>query len=107
MPCSEWNHLVGIVDTEAGKVDFYNNGTLVASQTCQQGGSIDTGNSTFVIGKGVETVGNSCIMNTFCGLIDEVELYNGLQNSLISDNKPDHAVDMNYDIEKRYGNNIL
>ena len=107
MACSEWNHLVGIVDTEAGKVDFYNNGQLLASKTCQQGGNIETGNGTFVIGKGVETVGNGCIMNTFCGLIDEVELYNGLQTSLITDNTPEHAVDMNYDIEKRYGNNIL
>lgn len=108
MPCSKWNHLVGIVNTEEGKVEFYNNGTLVASQTCTQGGDIDTGNSTFVIGKGVETVGSgTCIMNTFCGLIDEVELYNGLESSLITDITPENEVDMNYNIEKRYGNNIL
>lgn len=106
MPCSVWNHLVATVDTEAGEVKFYNNGTLVASKTGLSG-DIDTGNSTFVIGKGVETVGSSCIMNTFCGLIDEVELYNGLQSSLITDNTPENAVDMNYDIERRYGNNIL
>lgn len=108
MPCSKWNHLVGIVNTEEGKVEFYNNDTLVASQTCTQGGDIDTGNSTFVIGKGVETVlPENCIMNTFCGLIDEVELYNGVESSLITDNKPENEVDMNYNIEKRYGNNIL
>lgn len=106
IPCSEWSHLVVTIDGKAGKVSFYRNGQKVSEKTCPAG-EIELGNSAWVIGKDLGGADGNCYLNTFCGLIDEVKVYNGIQASELTDNAPSNPVDMNYDIERRYGNNIL
>lgn len=106
MPCSEWNHLVAVINGDEGKVTLYNNGVKVAERT-SPAGDIELGNNAFVIGKDLGGPAGNCYLNTFCGLIDEVKVYNGIKQEELADNTPANAVDMNYDIERRYGNNIL
>lgn len=107
--CAEWSHLVATVDTETGWVRLYNNGVEVASSTCASGSKIETGNGLFFIGKDIERriIESRYYLNTFCGLIDDVELINGINAGIISDNQPENETDFNYDPDRRYAGSLI
>lgn len=111
IPCYQWNHLVGVIHGSAASraerlISLYNNGQLIASTTVAT--SFNVGNAAFLIGKAVNDVRHDVfILNSFNGLIDDIQIYNGVQSSVINYNTPENAPELRYDPTTRYANNIL
>lgn len=95
LPRYKWNHLVATIDGPNKVCKLYNNGVEVGSRTC--GNSISTNVSTFYIGKSQTELKESNLfnLNTFNGIIDEIEIYNGINTDIINEMN-DSEVDMNY-----------
>ncbi len=101
----QWNHLVVTVDGVNKKVTMYNNGELVASERCQKG-AISGGNNTFYVGKSYQDIKSDVFfLNTFNGLIDNFEVYEGINTDIINE-KPENAPVFAYSPD-RYANDIL
>lgn len=111
LPCNKWSHLVGVIHGSATSRDertiaLYNNGQLMGSATMPS--SFKVGSSKFLIGKAANDVmQNGYLLNAFDGLIDDVQIFNGVQQSVLSDNTPDNAPILSYDPTVRYADNIL
>lgn len=74
MPCYEWSHLVAVVDGNSRKVTLYRNGKQVGQANCMN--TVDNSASKLTIGRDADASFNGPFMiNTFNGLIDEVEVY--------------------------------
>lgn len=81
-----WNHLVATIDIASKTCKLYNNGTAVGSASCN--GAISTGASDFYIGKSPATkMQDSFNLNTFCGIIDDIDIYNSANTGILN-NKP-------------------
>ena len=106
LPCYEWSHLVAVMDAANGKVTFYRNGQEIGSKSC--GSSIDAGNGNFQIGRNRNGVSmDKWRLDIFNGLIDDVELYNGVADaSVINATADNGAPDFNYD-PSHYANSLF
>lgn len=111
LPCYQWNHLVGTIHCSASSrserlISLYNNGELMASAMVPT--SFLVGNSRFLIGKAANDVKQDVfLLNSFNGLIDDIQIYNGVQASVVNDNVPENAPDLAYNASERYVDNIL
>lgn len=101
----QWNHLVVTVDADSRQVVMYNNGEQVATAKCQKGG-MNGGTEDFMVGKSSQDdkMGLFCL-NTYNGLIDDFEIYQGINSNIINE-KPANAPVLAYSAE-RYSNDIL
>lgn len=101
----QWNHLVATVDGVNKKVTLYNNGEFVASQNCVKG-EIIPGGSTLYVGKSyVEDKVDVFYLNTYNGLLDEFEIYDGIRTDILQE-KAENAPVLTYSPE-RYAGDIL
>jgi hypothetical protein len=111
LPCNKWSHLVGVIHGSASSradrtIALYNNGQLMASTTMAS--TFNVGSSKFLIGKAASDIKHDVfLLNAFDGLIDEIQIFNGVQQDVVSDNTPDHAPVITYDPAVRYADNIL
>lgn len=111
LPCNMWSHLVGVIHGSASSradrtISLYNNGQLMASNTAAT--TFNVGSSKFLIGKAASDIKQDVfLLNAFDGLIDEIQIFNGVQQDVVSDNTPDHAPVITYDPTVRYADNIL
>lgn len=105
LPRYQWNHLVATVDGVTQKVALYNNGELVASTKCSKG-EIKPGGSTLYVGKSyVEDKSDVFYLNTYNGLLDEFEIYDGIRKDILQE-KAENAPVLTYSPE-RYAGDIL
>lgn len=105
LPRYQWNHLVATVDGVNGKVTLYNNGELVASKNCTKG-EIKPGGSTLYVGKSyVEDKVDVFYLNTYNGLLDDFEIYDGIRTDILQE-KAENAPVLTYSPE-RYAGDIL
>ena len=94
LPLYQWNHLVATIDGTNKICKLYNNGEEVGSRTC--GSTITEGVADFYIGKErTEVKEGSFNLNTFNGIIDNIEIYNGIETSVITETT-DNDVDLTY-----------
>lgn len=101
----QWNHLVATVDGVNKKVTLYNNGELVASKNCTKG-KITPGGNTLYVGKSyVEDKVDVFYLNTYNGLLDEFEIYDGIRTDILQE-KAENAPVLTYSPE-RYAGDIL
>ena len=101
----QWNHLVATVDGVNKKVTLYNNGELVASKNCSKG-NITPGGSTLYVGKSyVEDKVDVFYLNTYNGLLDDFEIYDGIRTDILKE-KAENAPVLTYSPE-RYAGDIL
>lgn len=111
LPCYQWSHLVGTIHCSATTradrhLTLYNNGEEIASAIVPS--SFLVGGSSFLIGKSANDVkADNFLLNSFNGLIDDITIYNGVQQSVINDNTPEKSPDLTYNAAKRYTDNIL
>lgn len=104
LPRYQWNHLVVTFDGTTKQMVMYNNGVEVASVKCQK--TINGGNNTFYVGKSYQDIKSDVFcLNTFNGLIDNFEVYEGINTDVINE-KPENAPVFAYSPE-RYANDIL
>lgn len=101
----QWNHLVVTVDGVSRQVVMYNNGKQVATAKCQNGG-MNGGTENFLVGKSSQDdkMGLFCL-NTYNGLIDNFEIYKGINTAVINE-KAEHEPVFVYSPE-RYASDIL
>lgn len=105
LPRYQWNHLVATVDGVNRKVTLYNNGELVASKNCTKG-EINPGGNTLYVGKSyVEDKSDVFYLNTYNGLLDEFEIYDGIRTDILQE-KAENAPVLTYSPE-RYAGDIL
>lgn len=105
LPRYQWNHLVVTVDGVNKKVTLYNNGEFVASNPCSKG-KITPGGSTLYVGKSyVEDKSDVFYLNTYNGLLDEFEIYDGIRTDILQE-KAENAPVLTYSPE-RYAGDIL
>ena len=105
MPQYEWSHLVVTIDAD-GDAILYRNGVKKADNW---GATIDTGGSSFFIGKPRENlkVFDRYHANAFNGLIDDFEVYNKvLSESEIEAYTPQNEADLTIPAS-RHGNDIM
>lgn len=101
----QWNHLVATVDVANKMVTLYNNGESVASAKCSKG-KINPGGSTLYVGKSyVEDKSDVFYLNTYNGLLDEFEIYDGIRKDILQE-KAENAPVLTYSPE-RYAGDIL
>lgn len=101
----QWNHLVATVDGVNKMVTLYNNGESVASAKCSKG-KINPGGSTLYVGKSyVEDKSDVFYLNTYNGLLDEFEIYDGIRKDILQE-KAENAPVLTYSPE-RYAGDIL
>lgn len=101
----QWNHLVATVDGENKMVTLYNNGEEVASKNCIKG-KITPGGSTLYVGKSyVEDKVDVFYLNTYNGLLDDFEIYDGIRTDILKE-KAENAPVLTYSPE-RYAGDIL
>lgn len=104
LPRYQWNHLVVTFDGTTKKMKMYNNGVEVASSKCQA--TINGGNNTFYVGKSYQdSKSGEFFLNTFNGLMDNFEIYEGINTDVINE-KPENAPVFAYSPD-RYANDIL
>lgn len=105
LPRYQWNHLVATVDGINKMFTLYNNGELVASRNCKKG-EIKPGGSTLYVGKSyVEDKVDVFYLNTYNGLLDDFEIYDGIRTDIINE-KAENAPVLTYSPE-RYAGDIL
>ena len=94
MPLRTWSHLVATINTNEKKVTLYNNGVVVASAKCFS--PINVGESAFIIGKSFEEKKFDAFhLNTFNGLIDDLNIYNTvLSEAQIANAKPENKANL-------------
>lgn len=73
MPCYEWSHLVAVFDGDQKTLVLYRNGEEVGR--CKTMGTIDLTSPDMSIGKGPGGMTGSFAIDTFNGVIDEIELF--------------------------------
>ena len=90
----EWNHLVAVFDGTKKTVKLYNNGTEVASAKC--GNTFTSTSNEMFIGKSYTDVkADKCNLNTFNGLIDDLAIYDGVRDDIVSAS-PEHPAVLTY-----------
>ena len=105
LPRYQWNHLVVTVDTHIRSVVMYNNGKEVASIKCSKG-KFDMGDHELYVGKAYNDVKHGPFyLNTFNGLIDDFEVYAGINKNIISEKTEEKPL-LAYSSD-RYANDIL
>lgn len=101
----QWNHLVATVDGENKMVTLYNNGEKVESKNCIKG-KITPGGSTLYVGKSyVEDKVDVFYLNTYNGLLDDFEIYDGIRTDILNE-KAENAPVLTYSPD-RYAGDIL
>lgn len=73
LPCYEWSHLVAVFDGAEKKVSLYRNGKLVGEGKAMS--SLNVDGSLMCIGKGPGPVTGDFSIETFNGLIDDIEVF--------------------------------
>ena len=104
LPCYEWSHLVATVDAANCKVTFYRNGQVLGAAACTP--TFDVGDKEFCIGRSKEVVqGYGYNLNEFNGLIDDVDIYEGVLPYAEIAETTQAVPDMNYPAS-HYANDI-
>lgn len=110
LPCGKWNHIAAVADYTGKKTYLYLNGKLVGEGNNRYGAiAFKDGASGFYIGKGAEELKSGVFnINTFCGLIDDITIYNKVlsSNDIAAVQKAESNVDFSYPLS-RYNANIL
>ena len=79
LPCYEWSHLVAVVDTDSKTATLYRNGKKVKEVSNNILSGIENDATTLTIGKnGGSAMTGPYMLDTFNGLIDDVEIYSGI-----------------------------
>lgn len=93
MPCYEWSHLVAVFDGSANKITLYRNGEKVGENNAKSKVSPD--GSVMCVGKGPGGMTGDFSLETFNGLIDDIEVFNiVLSDEEIALAKPENEADL-------------
>lgn len=94
MPCYEWSHLVAVFDGAARKIKLYRNGVMVGSAKCMD--TMDNSAVNLTVGRSADARFTGPFMiNTFNGLIDEVEAFDTvLPESEFVSLRPENQADL-------------
>lgn len=99
----EWNHLVAVFDGPKKRVTLYNNGVEVGS--AKAGQTFTSKSNELFVGKSFkDDKTGECCLNTFNGLIDDFDVYDGVRDDIISDT-PDNLAVLTYSAY-RYADDI-
>lgn len=80
----QWNHLVAVIDGQTKRATLYNNGVEMGSVKC--GNSFtSTANELFVGKSYVLLKDDMCHLNTFNGLIDDFDVYEGVRTDVVNE----------------------
>ncbi|MDE7159482.1 MAG: GH32 C-terminal domain-containing protein [Muribaculaceae bacterium] len=106
LPCYEWSRLTATVDGAARTVILYRNGVEVGRGKCMT--TIDNGARLLTVGKSPE--GDSAgpfLINTFNGLIDDIEIFDGVLTAAeIASARPENEPMLSVS-PSRYEGNLL
>lgn len=75
LPCYEWSYLVAVNDPDEGTLTLYRNGEQVGQ--AKSLGVLGNGTGNVIIGKKAGSIGGAYLLDTFNGLIDDIEVYDG------------------------------
>ena len=109
LPQGSWNQITAVLDKSANLATLYLNGKEVG--TCKMGRSeIVASNADFLIGKdATEQKSGPFLINTFCGLIDDISIYNESLSkekvAQLASNVKNDVPDFNYP-ESRYSESL-
>ncbi len=93
LPCYEWSHLVAVFDGAAKKISLYRNGELVGESKAMSKVNPDGGS--MCVGKGPGAVTGDFSIDTFNGLIDEIEVFDtALSQEEIGATKAENPADL-------------
>lgn len=105
LPRYEWSRLVATVDNASRQISLYRNGTKVKSGNCM--GAVDDTSRTFYIGKGGENVQmNGFNLNSFCGLIDDLDVYDSVVDAFDLGSLAENPADLSIP-ESRHSADLL
>lgn len=83
LQCGRWNMVTAVLDKNSNKASLYLNGEEIGSCKMSRSDIRYNASKTFMIGKDETDLKSGCfLINTFCGLIDDIVVYN---ESLSSD----------------------
>lgn len=104
LPCGIWSQITAVLDKDANLATLFLNGRNVG--TCKMSRSeIIPSTGSFYIGKdATEVKAGPFLINTFCGLVDEISLYNesltNEQVTALAKNLSSGTPDFNYPAER-------
>lgn len=101
LPCYEWSRLTAVIDGASGTAKLYRNGSLVGQARCMA--TVDNSAATLSVGRAPQaSFSGPFMINTFNGLIDDVEVYdNVLSEQDIAQFSPENPADLSVP-ESRY-----
>lgn len=108
IPTYEWSHIVATVNPETKTITLYRNGVKTGENTADILSSINNGSTDITIGKSSGSAPKgSYYLDTFNGLIDEVEIFNGiLSDEEIASYKAEQEPDLSIP-ESRFATDYL
>lgn len=93
LPCYEWSHLVAVFDGASKKISLYRNGNLVGEGKTMA--TIRPDGAVMCVGKGPGSVSGDFSIDTFNGLIDDIEVNDtALSQEEIAKAKAENAADL-------------
>ena len=93
MPCYEWSRLTATVDGNTKKVTLYRNGVQVGQANCMA--TVDNSAAKLTIGRNEESCFSGPFMiNTFNGLIDDIEIFDTVLPASEIAATPEHPADL-------------
>lgn len=95
-PIYEWENLVASVNPASKEVRLYRNGQLISTASYFGKGVINSGGSSFIIGKSFkDSYTDIFSTNTINGLIDDIRIYSRvLTSSELAYSAPEHIADL-------------
>ena len=73
LPRNEWSHITAVFDGETRTLTLYRNGNKVGEKRVMD--TLDCNATAFMIGKNPDSRGGNFYLDTFNGLIDDIEVY--------------------------------
>lgn len=104
IPCYEWSKLVAVNDPEAATITLYRNGEQVGQ--AKSLGVLGNGNAKLTVGCTAGATSGNYLIKTFNGLIDEVQVYNGILSNADIASTPENEPDLTVSKE-RYAGDLL
>ena len=104
IPCYEWSHLVAVNDPEARTLILYRNGEKVGE--VKSLGALGNGSSFLTVGKTAGSSTSPFGIKTFNGLIDEINVYDGVLSEAELNATPENFADLSIP-ESRFAKDLL
>ncbi|MCH5241202.1 MAG: GH32 C-terminal domain-containing protein [Muribaculaceae bacterium] len=104
VPCYDWSFLAAVNDPEAGTITLYRNGEQVGQGKSL--GPLGNGSSKLTVGKTADSSTSPFGIKTFNGLIDEVNVYNGVLSEAELNATPENMADLTIP-ESRFEKDLL